>query len=146
MFQDSFYQLKRLYGKQILLYRALEVNNFIESGLTTINYREILIKKAIVLPNKFNFQQFQRNNIGGFNNVNRQKIFIDNRDLPTDFIPKPGDVVELDSRQIQVIDVYFDQNGYMLYLSGAINQDRINRHFSIHEELLLSTQLDGELT
>lgn len=94
LIEQALYRLKRAYGQQAEIVWTVSTGPADDAGVCPVVRDSISVKRAIVLPNRLStdfaydltFIASNKNfTYGGLFDINRRRIIVDRRDLPTDF-------------------------------------------------------------
>lgn len=117
------YRLKRKYGKRIII-RKIDYNDRdITTGQITQVENDIIISKAVPLPNKMkrafsydlSYVAASKNfTYGGIFEVGERKILIDAKDIPSDYTLKNTDTIIFEERRYEIKEIEDLQYAYLL--------------------------------
>lgn len=153
--REQLYALKRQYPFEIDLYRVTPGQTDYPSGKKIQVRQKIHIKRAIVLPLRFETvamytQAFLKASrefaIGAYQDIDVKRIIIDGADLPKDYEILPDDYIVYDHKRYEI--TYFEKlehsAGYLLTakrLLGApvneVHEVKIQQTFRIFQRITI---------
>lgn len=123
--RHQLYKLKREYGFPLAVYKTTVGDTNLETGVKSITKTKHRVKRAIVMPVKFETSVFysaafmkaaRAFAMGGYQDQEIKRIIIDGRDLPRSYVMAPEDYVIYKHNRYEIM--YFEQleevSGYQL--------------------------------
>lgn len=129
------YRLKRQFGLQIYLYRAIENTNDVTTGKIIRRYQIIPIRRAPVLPSRefrrfhYDLNYIQAGNnftMGAYLDIDSKAVILDRRDLPKNFKPNLDDFIIFDYQRYDIKEIadYQELASYAINITTVENQEK----------------------
>jgi len=136
-FHNILYHLKRQYRTPVDLFNKVSDANDLTTGLRSVKYVKLEVKKGIVLPTRqkrdfvydLAFISANRNfTEGGYFHISTRTILLDGKDVPSDFVIDMDTFVQYNEQRYEIKEVMrtIDKRGYILIVENAETYDLIS--------------------
>lgn len=126
---QTVYKLKRLYGREIFLYKqGNKVTDIRTGSITWTGRSSISVKRAIILPVKIDRIQTQSISMissdkqfvyGGMYDKGARWFYVDPKDLPTDYVIERDDWIVYLGKKYELKELKFNEFDLLWELLGS---------------------------